>query len=162
MMYTICTTPRLELAKLALSKRLYVGGFALKNLLLDMVEKGTPHRIAMAFYRDVPVGMALIVNRSYGVQRQKAPLVMVYVRRKFRRKGMGRRLVDHLCERYRIRRENLTYMAGLAGSTSFFANLQIPRATSVYLPLRRFVKPASPFAKPNLIKADVDYSILSD
>lgn len=95
------------LAKEALLARLYVPGWSMSGWL-KRASKGCTHFEKIAVYREAgkPVGAAIVDDEG---------LVNVFVRKSFRRKGIGRKLMDAL------KSDKLEGRYGIQGSLEFFS-----------------------------------------
>jgi len=83
-----CAGGQKKLAAAALSNRLYVNGWSLQPVLLDIVDGMTVgESLVVAFSNGEPVGVCLILN-----QRDRQPMTMTFVKRKYRRLGIGTQL----------------------------------------------------------------------
>lgn len=74
-------------AKIALSNRLYVSGWCLNEDLHEILKSQNEKSVVELYYKDdVPVGVA-VYHRS---------LIQVFVRAKFRRMGIGTKLINQV------------------------------------------------------------------
>lgn len=78
-----------ELCQEALSARLFVNGWYLRQILIPEC-KHTKKKISVAYDDDKPIGVAILIN-YYNQE-----LVMTFVRKVYRRQGIGSRLVKLL------------------------------------------------------------------
>lgn len=96
-------------ARKALSHRLFVNGWLLREYLVDITNMDTTADIALAYNENqVPIGVA-ITKRAGG-------FTMVFVRKKYRKQGVGTALV------MRLKKENkrgLWFSDGINGSKKF-------------------------------------------
>jgi len=80
--------PLLTAAKIALKHRLYVSGWFLgetiRKIVKDNPEWCKNYKMALYYYNKTPVGVCLRTNNK---------LLMVFVRKSYRNKGIGRKLV---------------------------------------------------------------------
>lgn len=100
-------------ASIALKHRLFVSGWLLSGAM-KCIRKGhniEDARMAIAYDSDIPVGVSLY-DRTTG-------LIQVFVRKSYRRRGIGRKLVENFkkFEVYGIR--------GIDGSSHFFRNVGV-------------------------------------
>lgn len=99
-------------AALALSNRLFVNSWTLREDLMWAVEHPNQYTIKLEFVNKCPVGIALLDKRD--------GLVSIFVRKEYRRKGLGTKLINKL--KNNIKKAGY----GIVGSDKFFNKVGIP------------------------------------
>lgn len=96
-------------ARKALSHRLFVNGWQLREYLIDITDMEITADIALAYNENqVPIGVA--------ITRKDNGFTMVFVRKKYRKQGVGTALVS------RLKKENprgIWFSDGISGSEKF-------------------------------------------
>ena len=116
MMFSVTNTstvsnPRAAIAdaRNALSHRLFVNGWQLREYLIDITDMEVTADIALAYNENqAPIGVA--------VTKKDSGFTMVFVRKKYRKHGVGTALVT------RLKKENkrgLWFLDGIQGSMKF-------------------------------------------
>lgn len=116
MMFSVTSTstvsnPRAAIAdaRKALSHRLFVNGWQLREYLIDIKDMEITADIALAYNENqVPIGVA--------ITKKDSGFTMVFVRKKYRKHGVGTALVT------RLKKENkrgLWFLEGIQGSKKF-------------------------------------------
>jgi GNAT superfamily N-acetyltransferase len=114
--YKIANTfeERIQFCQLALSNRLYVAGWTLRNLLLAVVSKDTdPSDI------NVEIALAFDGGQPVGISFKNLKVIQCYVSPKYRKQGIGSELVQLLSCPY-----SYAYL-GLDFSKDFWAKNKI-------------------------------------
>lgn len=99
-----------EGAKTIISRRLYVNGYWMREVLGDFFEFGYSryiYKIAIVYHEDVPIACAVVDSQSCG---------MYYVRKPWRRKGIA----TDLCKLLKVK---YNHGVGIKGSEKFFESL---------------------------------------
>ena len=103
-----------EVCQLALTHRLFVNSWCLRNDMNYFVKQGYGIKHAALFYADgVPVAVAVITS---------AADIQIFVRQKYRRQGIGRKLVEHMRKHAGEDGKRMDAGIGVKGSKSFWAN----------------------------------------
>ena len=100
----------IAVARKALSHRLFVNGWQLREYLIDITDMEITADIALAYNENqVPIGVA--------ITKKDSGFTMVFVRKKYRKQGVGTALV------MRLKKENprigLWFSEGIKGSMKF-------------------------------------------
>lgn len=99
----------IAVARKALSHRLFVNGWQLREYLIDITDMEITADIALAYNENqVPIGVA--------ITKKDSGFTMVFVRKKYRKHGVGTALVT------RLKKENkrgLWLLEGINGSKKF-------------------------------------------
>lgn len=98
-------------AALALSNRLFINSWTLREDLMWAVEHPRQYTIELEFVNKRPVGVALLDKRD--------GLVSIFVRKKYRRNGVGTKLINKL--KNSIKKAGY----GIVGSDKFFNKVGI-------------------------------------
>lgn len=100
-----------ELASLALKSRLYVSGWELSHQLKAARDYPEDYEIKLEYVKGVPVGVCLLDKCDGSIS--------MFVKKAFRRKGIGRRLVKRFGDK--IKKASW----GIHGSEDFFCAVDI-------------------------------------
>lgn len=76
-------------ADIALKNRLYVSGYMLSGVLIDIRNGDNDGRVVIHFENDIPVGVAVTQTSSYYQ-------TMIFVRKSMRKRGIGTKLLAQL------------------------------------------------------------------
>ena len=106
-----------ELADIALKNRLYVSGWSLTEVLQDIRKGKQEAHVAIAYDGDTPIAVSIFMEKY----RNGWDHVQVFVRKSYRRNGIGKRLVNRLCKN----KKNVFAIYGVDQSVDFFENLGI-------------------------------------
>lgn len=103
------------LAKEALQARLYVPGWDMNPTLHYIINTSNSinYGVAVAYMDSVPVGVAIVKTSWNGV-------VYVFVRKKYRCNGVGRKLVNALISNYYGGEYPCGHATGATGCVDFF------------------------------------------
>jgi Acetyltransferase (GNAT) domain len=80
-----------EGCKIALKNRLFVNGWTLRDFLWDIVyspKAFKKSKICLAYYNEIPIGVCLKIKHKNNDE------LMVFVRKRYRKNGIGRKLVS--------------------------------------------------------------------
>lgn len=106
-----------ELADIALKHRLYVSGWRLTEILQDIRKGRLEANVAIAYDQGVPIGVSILLEEY----RDNMDHIQVFVRKSYRRNGIGKKLVNRLCKQ----KGNVYAIYGVEQSIDFFNNLGI-------------------------------------
>lgn len=106
-------------AGLILKHRLYVNGWSLELDARNIIRKKLPVLLAFCFHEKTPIGV--------GINFLKENLIQCFVREKFRRKGIGSKLVSM------VKTPNCYHLSGIAGSEFFWLANNVKNGESDWL-----------------------------
>lgn len=105
-----------EVCSLALKHRLYVSGWCLHSELSNCGGWGA-REAAIYLSNGIPVGVAVIAS-GHDIQ--------VFVRKSQRRKGIGRKLVEHMRAHFPAHANRMDGGYGIKGSLEFWKSTNVP------------------------------------